>query len=509
MKLTNLFNGAAQMLFHGKKVAAVTMLTAAFSFQSFAQCTTASLNISTGMDATSGTPTAVAVGADDPKWIVQNITTDIRNYFNTPPRIPLPATPFPAKAVTANPPWFVPTATPPATVTNGWISFYNPGPPPSPASTWYETQVSTGTYAVTLRRYFKLCKEEELYIKIDGARDNYISNISLDGVGSLFSETISNLSTNFSTVTPLVNAVTPLVPAGTHYIEVTYNNYYAIKANPHAVYLVGSISTNSGIASIVTDACEDCDNVSETCSDKCYWKVEGNNINGNKNLFGTLTDNDVRVVTNKGTAGIPDRGVIKGGNATTGGFLGWNTTVPSARLHVNCKNGNNPESLPGLPSDIRFEDLEPGEGSVLVIDKDGYVYNSHVPVGQESPVAPEVMNMKEEIRELKMQLAELRQTLAAGSIDKYNTQVENELYQNSPNPFGKESSIGYNIVNMQQGAFIAVYDLNGKELFRQAVIEKGKGSITLSGDKLVPGMYLYSLIVDGKETATKRMVVTK
>lgn len=87
--------------------------------------------------------------------------------------------------------------------------------------------------------------------------------------------------------------------------------------------------------------------------------------------------------------------------------------------------------------------------------------------------------------------------------------VENELYQNSPNPFGKETSIGYSIVNMQQGAFIAVYDLNGKELFRQAVTEKGKGSVTVSGDKLVPGMYLYSLIVDGKETATKRMVVTK
>lgn len=87
--------------------------------------------------------------------------------------------------------------------------------------------------------------------------------------------------------------------------------------------------------------------------------------------------------------------------------------------------------------------------------------------------------------------------------------VQNELYQNSPNPFSNETNISYNVTSLQQSAFIVVCDINGKEIFRQAIAEKGKGSVTVSGDKLVPGMYLYSLIVDGKETATKRMVVTK
>lgn len=488
MKLTNIVKGAACKLLHGKKVAAMTFLTATMSLQSFAQCSTAILNISTGMDATSGTPTLVTPGSPDPKWIVTNITTDITSVVGG-----LPAPPYNAVAVTSIGGWAAP-----ASNTN-WISFYNP----ASAGSWYNTPTNNSapnTYAVTLRRYFKLCKEEELYIQIDGARDNYISNISLDGTGSLFSEAPSISSANFSSATSLVNVVTMAVPAGTHYIEVTYNNHYTTStSNPHAVYLTGTISTNSGIASIVTDACEDCDGGSEACNDKCYWKVEGNNILNGNNIFGTLTDHDIHIKSNN-----MSRGVIKGGGTSMGGFFGWNTMTPTARFHVNCNNGND-----GMPSDIRFEDLEAGEGTILVIDKDGYVYNSHVPVGQESPVAPEVMNMKEEIRELKMQLAELRQTLATGSVDKYNAQVQNELYQNNPNPFGKETSLGYNIVNMQQGAFIAVYDLNGKEIFRQAVTEKGKGSITLSGDKLVPGMYLYSLIIDGKETATKRMVVTK
>ncbi len=86
---------------------------------------------------------------------------------------------------------------------------------------------------------------------------------------------------------------------------------------------------------------------------------------------------------------------------------------------------------------------------------------------------------------------------------------QSELYQNSPNPFGKETSIGYNIVNMQKEAFVAIYDITGKELLKQAITQKGKGSVNISGDKLLPGLYTYSLVVDGETTAIKRMVVTK
>lgn len=487
MKITHFVKSAANTLRKGKRIAAITAIFATFSIQSFAQCTTSSLDISTGMDATGGSPTAVPAGSNDPKWIVTNITADITAIVTG-----LPATPYAAVSVNPIGTWATPAAN------TNWISFYSP-------STWYST-TGPSTYGVTVRRYFKLCQDEELNISLNGARDNYISDINLDGSSTLFTEAASLTPSNYNTISGLVGISTITIPAGTHYIEITFNNYHAATSNPHGLYINGTISTFSGNSTIVTDQCENCDDVVETCSDKCYWRVEGNNINGNKNLFGTLTDHDVRVITNKSTPGMPDRGVIKGGDAFTGGFLGWNTTVPTARLHVNCERGNNPEYQPGLPSDIRFERLEPGEGNILVIDREGYVYDSGVPLkgGADGTLA-----MQQEIRDLKTQLAELRQALATGNTGMYNAQVQNELYQNNPNPFGQETSIGYNIVNMQQGAFIAIYDLNGKELFRQPVTEKGKGSVTVSGDKLVPGMYLYSLIVDGKETATKRMVVTK
>jgi hypothetical protein len=43
------------------------------------------------------------------------------------------------------------------------------------------------------------------------------------------------------------------------------------------------------------------------------------------------------------------------------------------------------------------------------------------------------------------------------------------------------------------------YNVNGK----------GKQTITISGNSLEPGMYLYALVVDGKEVDTKRMILTK
>lgn len=38
---------------------------------------------------------------------------------------------------------------------------------------------------------------------------------------------------------------------------------------------------------------------------------------------------------------------------------------------------------------------------------------------------------------------------------------------------------------------------------------KGKQTVILNGNSLEPGMYLYALVVDGKEVDTKRMILTK
>jgi len=81
------------------------------------------------------------------------------------------------------------------------------------------------------------------------------------------------------------------------------------------------------------------------------------------------------------------------------------------------------------------------------------------------------------------------------------------LYQNNPNPFSEKTEIKFYVPENSSNAFICIYDMTGSELMKLNVT-KGHSSVTISGSQLKAGMYLYSLIVDGKEIDTKRMILT-
>ncbi|MCL2039791.1 MAG: tail fiber domain-containing protein [Bacteroidetes bacterium] len=81
------------------------------------------------------------------------------------------------------------------------------------------------------------------------------------------------------------------------------------------------------------------------------------------------------------------------------------------------------------------------------------------------------------------------------------------LYQNNPNPFSEKTEIKFYVPESSSNAFICIYDMTGSELMKLNVT-KGYASVTINGSQLKAGMYLYSLIVDGKEVDTKRMILT-
>lgn len=83
------------------------------------------------------------------------------------------------------------------------------------------------------------------------------------------------------------------------------------------------------------------------------------------------------------------------------------------------------------------------------------------------------------------------------------------LGQNKPNPFGTSTSIEVSIPENVQKAFIYIYDLTGKKLQQIDIIARGKQTVSLSAANLSDGMYLYSLIADGKVVETRRMIVEK
>jgi hypothetical protein len=83
------------------------------------------------------------------------------------------------------------------------------------------------------------------------------------------------------------------------------------------------------------------------------------------------------------------------------------------------------------------------------------------------------------------------------------------LGQNKPNPFGTSTEIEVSVPESVQSAFVYVYDLQGKKVQQVNLTARGKQTVQLNAADLTDGMYLYSLIADGKVVETRRMIVEK
>ncbi|KAA5532115.1 T9SS type A sorting domain-containing protein [Taibaiella lutea] len=80
--------------------------------------------------------------------------------------------------------------------------------------------------------------------------------------------------------------------------------------------------------------------------------------------------------------------------------------------------------------------------------------------------------------------------------------------QNVPNPFSTETVISFNLPNQIGNAYMTVYDLSGRQIKTLPISKRGASSITITSDQLEAGMYIYSIVADGKIVDSKRMVVT-
>lgn len=124
-----------------------------------------------------------------------------------------------------------------------------------------------------------------------------------------------------------------------------------------------------------------------------------------------------------------------------------------------------------------------------------------------------IQEQQVQIEELKNQLAQ-KTTEPLVVYETNNTAEAKELIkksyllaQNVPNPFTSSTTIKYSIPS-NNIAMIAVFDLNGKMLLQFPEL-RGSAQITINGSTLQPGMYLYSLLVNGQEIITKKMILTK
>jgi hypothetical protein len=83
------------------------------------------------------------------------------------------------------------------------------------------------------------------------------------------------------------------------------------------------------------------------------------------------------------------------------------------------------------------------------------------------------------------------------------------LYQNTPNPFNQNTTIAYFLPEYVKVANLYIYNMQGVQIKVLPISDRTNGNIVINGNELNPGMYLYSLIADGKEVDTKRMILTE
>ena len=124
--------------------------------------------------------------------------------------------------------------------------------------------------------------------------------------------------------------------------------------------------------------------------------------------------------------------------------------------------------------------------------------------------------LKNEIALIKNQIKQFDQSLAQCCTAYQPSNVQGtssidvpSLEQNAPNPFSEHTIIRYYMPLHTQSASIKIYALDGSELLSIPATTKGVGSVTVNGHSLASGVYVYTLIIDGKTIDTKQMILTK
>lgn len=113
------------------------------------------------------------------------------------------------------------------------------------------------------------------------------------------------------------------------------------------------------------------------------------------------------------------------------------------------------------------------------------------------------------IQEQQKNIEELKKQLIPTTITKEGIYSDAKLFQNEPNPFNEQTIIKYNLPAELGNAYIAIYDLSGKQLMKLALTSKGESAVTINSNELSAGMYIYSIIADNKLLDSKQMIITE
>ena len=139
-----------------------------------------------------------------------------------------------------------------------------------------------------------------------------------------------------------------------------------------------------------------------------------------------------------------------------------------------------------------------GENGILSIN-----YVELVPI-----LIRSIQELKQELDEMKGNGESKMTRSAFNSNDELQPSAKNLLYQNAPNPFKEQTTIRFSLADDAKDAAICLFDMTGKML-KKLSISSGETCVSVNGWELGEGMFLYTLMVNGCEIDTKRMIISK
>ena len=120
----------------------------------------------------------------------------------------------------------------------------------------------------------------------------------------------------------------------------------------------------------------------------------------------------------------------------------------------------------------------------------------------------QIEQLKQENEQMKKEMAEIRALL----LDKKpvaESDAAARLWQNEPNPTGGTTLIRYRIPRQASQARINLYSVKGEELKSFPIRERGEGQLSLDTATLPEGIYLYRLVIDGKQIDAKKLLLNR
>ena len=186
-----------------------------------------------------------------------------------------------------------------------------------------------------------------------------------------------------------------------------------------------------------------------------------------------------------------------------------------------------PDAAAADLSSARKADREQGfiaQEVETLVKKSGYIFSGvqapqnekdHYSIRYSDFVVPLVKAVQElatQVQQQQNEIAALKTQLAASGSSNISDQLQptigGGLSQNSPNPFNADTNITMSIPETARGAVLTIYPMEGKQVKSIPVNARGNTSVKIQGNELTPGIYIYSLMVDGKVLDSKRMILT-